>query len=211
MDLVGRPHHATLSRPFGWFDVACRVVGDVLPGDGINERPVDHRMDVAYRFGCQATGHLLGDDSGSVPPNRCSCCVDRRLTCVGNLTSRGVFALDDPIRPVGVHLAVAVALDASFREQLPVKLQQLGFVEALEALAADPGNDVCLGVVLPVLPRCGVDRRFDSREPFVEELGDCASRGPYDSAAVSFAHRIASRQAVHASFLAAKPPLLIQG
>ena len=64
---------------------------------------------------------------------------------------------------------------------------------ALEALAADPGNHVCLGVVLPVLPRCGVDRRFDSREPFVEELGDCASRGPYDSAAVSFAHRVAAR------------------
>ena len=189
LDLVRPPHHAPLPRTFGWFDVAGRVVCDVPPGDGINERPVDHRMDVAHRFGCQATGHLLGNDAGSVPPNRCSCGVDCRLTCVGNLTSRGVFTLGDPIRPVGVHLAVAVALDASFREQLPIKLQQLGFIEVLKALAADPGNDVRLGVVLPVLPRCGIDRRFDSREPLGKELGDCASRGPDDAAAVGFAHR----------------------
>jgi hypothetical protein len=44
LDLVRPPHHAPLPRTFGWFDVAGRVVGDVLPGDGINERPVDHRM-----------------------------------------------------------------------------------------------------------------------------------------------------------------------
>ena len=129
-------------------------------------------MDVAHRFGCQATGHLLGNDAGSVPPNRCSCGVDCRLTCVGNLTSRGVFTLGDPIRPVGVHLAVAVALDASFREQLPIKLQQLRFVEVLKALAADPGNDVRLGVILPVLPRCGIDRRFRGPTP---DCDSCAT------------------------------------
>jgi hypothetical protein len=51
----------------------------------------------------------------------------------------GGFAVCDSIRPVGVHLAVAVALDPSLCEQLPVEPQELGFVEPLKAFAADPG------------------------------------------------------------------------
>ena len=108
------------------------------------------------------------NNAGLVPSNRCSRCVEGRFARIGNLTSRGGFALRDSIRPVGVHLAVAVALDPSFCEQLPVEPQELGFVEPSKAFAADPGDHVRVG------PRCGIDRWFDGREPLGEELGDGA-------------------------------------
>ena len=82
------------------------------------------------------------NNAGLVPSNRCSRCVEGRFARIGNLTSRGGFALRDSIRPVGVHLAVAVALDPSFCEQLPVEPQELGFVEPSKAFAADPGDHV---------------------------------------------------------------------
>ena len=153
---------------------------------------MDHRVDVAHRFGRQTTCHLGWNDAGLVPSNRGSCRVDRRVTRLGNLTSRGVFALRDPIRPVGVHLAGAIGLDPSFREQLPIERQELGFVESLKAFAADAGYHVGECVVLPVLPGCGIDRRFDSREPLGEELDDCASGRADDSGAIGLAHRFAA-------------------
>ena len=132
------------------------------------------------------------NNAGLVPSNRCSRCVDRRLARIGNLTSRGGFALRDTIRPVGVHLAVAVALDPSIREQLPVEPQELGFVEPLKAFAADPGDHVRVGIVFPVLPRGGIDRWFDGREPLGEELGDGASGRFHDAAAIGLCHRFAA-------------------
>ena len=64
--------------------------------------PGGHRVDVAHGFGRHTTCHLRWNDAGLVPPSRCPCRVDRRITRFGYLTSRGVFALRDPIRPVGV-------------------------------------------------------------------------------------------------------------
>ena len=192
LNLVRLPHFPARSGAFGWLDVACRVVVDVFPGNCVDECPVDHRVDVAHRFGRQARCHLLRNNAGLVPPHCCPCCVDGRLARIGNLTSGRGFALRDPIGPIGIHLAVVVALDSSFGEQRRVELQQLRFVEPLKAFAADPGNHVRGCVVLPVLPRCGIDRRFDGREPLGEELGDCARRRLDDSAAIGFAHRFAA-------------------
>lgn len=64
--------------------------------------PGGHRVDVAHGFGRQTTCDLRWIDAGVIPPSRCPCRVDRRITRFGYLTSRGVFALRDPIRPVGV-------------------------------------------------------------------------------------------------------------
>ena len=177
LDLVGLPHRPPLARAFGRLDVAGRVVGDVLPGDGVNEGTVDHRMDVAHRFGRKTRGQLLRNDPRLVPPNRPSRRVDRRAACLGNLKGLWVFAVGDVSRPVGEHLAVAVALYPSVGEQRCVELQQLRFVDVLKPLLADSGNDVRVGIVLPVLPRCGIDRRFDRGEPLGEELGDGTATG----------------------------------
>ena len=210
MNLIRLPHLPARSGALGWLDVACRVVIDVFPGNSIDECPVDHRVDVAHRFGRQTTCHLLRNNAGLVPSNRCSRCVDRRFARIGNLTSRGGFARRDSVRPVGVYLAVAVALDPSFCEQLPVEPQELGFVEPLKAFAADPGDHVRVGIVFPVLPRCGIDRWFDGREPFGEELGDGAGGRFHDAAAIGLCHRFAAGLA-NASFLVWKPPLVIHG
>ena len=45
LDLVGPPHHAPFPRAFGWFDVAGRVVGDVLPRNGIMAK-IESKHDV---------------------------------------------------------------------------------------------------------------------------------------------------------------------
>ena len=192
LNLIRLPHLPARSGALGWLDVACRVVIDVFPGNSVDECPVDHRVDVVHRFGRQTTCHLLWNNAGLVPSNRCSRCVEGRFARIGNLTSRGGFALRDSIRPVGVHLAVAVALDPSFCEQLPVEPQELGFVEPLKAFAADPGDHVRVGIVFPVLPRCGIDRWFDGREPFGEELGDGAGGRFHDAAAIGLCHRFAA-------------------
>ena len=140
MNLIRLPHLPARSGALGWLDVACRVVIDVFPDNSIDECPVDHRVDVAHRFGRQTTCHLLWNNAGLVPSNRCSRCVDRRLARIGNLTSRGGFALRDSIRPVGVYLAVAVALDPSFCEQLPRRASRVGVRRAFEGVRRRSGG-----------------------------------------------------------------------
>ena len=53
------------------------------------------------------TCHLLWNNDGLTPRTAGSCRADRRLTRLGNLTSRTVFALRNPNLTVGIHLAVA--------------------------------------------------------------------------------------------------------
>ena len=152
LDLVRLPHGAPLARAFGRLVVAGWVVRDVLPRDGVNEGPVDHCMNVAHRFGRKTRGQLLRNDPRLVPANRRTRRVDRRAACLGNLKRLWVFAVGDVSRPVREHLAVAVALYPPLGEQRGVELQQLRLVEPLKPLLSDPGNDVRVGIVLPVLP-----------------------------------------------------------
>jgi hypothetical protein len=205
LNLIRLPHRPARSGALGWLDVACRVVIDVFPGNSVDECPVGHRVDVAHRFGRQTTCHLLWNNAGLVPSNRCSRCVDRRLARIGNLTSRGGFALRDSVRPVGVYLAVAVALDPSFCERLPVEPQEFGFVEPLKAFAADPGDHVRVGIVFPVLPcMASIDGSMAANhwaKNWATVRVDGFTTRPRSASA------IASRQACHASFLVWKPLL----
>src|SRR6478752_9355714 len=70
--------------------------------------------------------------------------------------------------------------------------EQLGFVEPLQALRANVGNDVCARVVFPILPSRSIHRRLDRAKPLEEILGYRSARRLHDSAAVGFPHRVAA-------------------
>jgi hypothetical protein len=59
--------------------------------------------------------------------------------------------------PIAIHLVVLVLLDPTFGKELGVQLQQLWLIELLELFCPDVRHNVAPRVVLPVLPRCGIN------------------------------------------------------
>jgi hypothetical protein len=123
LNVVGRPHLPARSGDLGRLDVARRVVGDVLPGDGVNQCAVIHRVDVPHRLGRQARRDFSGDDAGLVAPDRRARRVDRGVARRGNRSRRRNAALGELTRPVCVHVGVAVPFNPALCEELPIELE----------------------------------------------------------------------------------------
>jgi hypothetical protein len=109
----------------------------------------------------------------------------------------------------GLRRQPTVTLDSAPGEQVLVeRVESPSRQVMLQPNGTDDGDDVSAGVVLVAGVGARPEHMPNRREPLVdEELTEATTRGPHEMTGASAAV-IASRQARHASFSVANPPLL---
>lgn len=105
LDLLGIPHGTPGARLLRRFDVGGRVVGDVLPREGVGQGAVNHGVDIADRLGRQARGLAFGHDACLVTTHRCAGGVDCGTAGDGDGPRCRRLPFGDASGPVRIHVS----------------------------------------------------------------------------------------------------------